>query len=264
MVSSCGFSVFLPLWRSRGISGKDTRAGGWEKLWGPAWGWNLHMGGSLSLPTHTQECLSSYASNQDPYLGHSCSRGDSCPHRSPPGQSPAHQRVQEDTSPGLGRGFLFHMHTSGKSFLWKLPASRGNEQAKTPRYSKPQRTPVLVGLKESQDANLWKWKLPHPQGYKSPAPSRWGHRRNRGLAKSTGRVQATCTLTAHPQGLGLWAKTSEEAPEVAFPTRTNETERDCSKSSTVRHCHQAGWQENSFTYHSIPSKENHVFTITVL
>ena len=51
---------------------------------------------------------------------------------------------------------------------------------------------------------------------------------------------------------------------MAFPTRTNETERDCSKSSTVWHCHQADWQEDSFTYHSIPSKENHVFTITMI
>ena len=54
---SCGFSVFLLLWRSRGISGKDTKTGRWEKLWGPAWGWNLHMGGPLCLPTHTQALL---------------------------------------------------------------------------------------------------------------------------------------------------------------------------------------------------------------
>lgn len=136
------------------------------------------------------------------------------------------------------------MQTSGKSLLWKLPASRGNEQAKTPRFSKPQRTPVLVGLKESPGRETFGSGSFHTQGYKSPAPSRWRHRRNRGLARSAGRVgppaHSQLTLRAGPL-----SKTSEKAAEVAFPTRTNTTERDCSKSSTVQHCHQAGWQEKT-------------------
>lgn len=64
------------LWRSRGISGKDTRAGGWEKLWGPAWGWNFH--GRSPLPVNSYRGVPEFLCiNQDPYLGHSCSRGDS-------------------------------------------------------------------------------------------------------------------------------------------------------------------------------------------
>lgn len=101
---------------------------------------------------------------------------------------------------------------------------------------------------------------PHLWCCKSPGPSRWGHRRNHRLAWNTGRVWATLTPTAQlsPKGWASEQKTSEEAPEVAFLTRTSETETDSSKPSTVSRFHQADWEEDSFTYCAIPLKENPV------
>lgn len=217
--------VFLPLWRSRGISGKDTRAGGWEKFLGPAWGWTFTREVPLPVNSYRGAWVPMHPIKTS--IWDTVAVGDSLSSSNPPGQSPAHQRVQEDTSPRLDvRGFLFHMQTSGKSlpesWMW-FPEEMNNK--KRHWGFKLQRTLFWLSQRISGRKPL-KWK-PYTHKaikvllleVKSWQKKPWaGSERWQGLA--------TCTLTAHPQGLGLWAKPQRKLRWLS--TRTNTTERDCS------------------------------------
>lgn len=155
------------------------------------------------------------------------------------------------------------MQTSGKESPVESYTSRRKWTNKDTEVLKPQRTPVLVGLKESQDGNLWKWKLPHPQGYKVLLSlPRWRHRRNR---RPSSEALAGVRPTAHCSSPSRAGPLSKNLRESCWgwlfrqgPTQRKETVLNHLQSSIA--IKQVARRQH-LSFYSL--KENHVFTITV-
>lgn len=206
MVFYCRLSVFLPLWRSRGIPGTDPRGrtagevvGKFQEMWalhstcqfaprsswpyrprtqrGPPVGAQLQWGGLLDSLQHTSEFKKMLL------LGDSEAFSSVC------------------VSVG---------GVSLESYFCPLPEEMNKQRywgSQSPENSCSHWSQRLPGGKPLEVLS------PHLWCCKSPGPSRWGHRRNHRLAWNTGRVWATLTPTAQlsPKGWASEQKTSEEA-----------------------------------------------------